>query len=649
MSTFAGWSSALIPLGDTVAQAQGIIVTAMTTAGWQCLRQGLAPTSVGGSITNPNNALDMIASTIAGEVGTASQTIAVQISGGFTPTALYMQAPALLNYATTLETDMPTSVTIEYSDTSLITGFTVLQTFTPANWGPQERRKFTITGAGSHQYWRSTVSGATTNMYFQEWCLEDSSTPKNWITNQQFADFIPPVTETIGNSYARDVLRMYFNAVTITMQPVQELLTALPMVLSFDTATGGAVTLQVSNGTNVQFVGSGGNTSQQNARGLYNALAASVDANFTAWNWIWPTPLVGTVGAGQIIAVQKTPAASALMTSSNITTRYRGCYASPAGPQGCGLPTVQSITTDLTNGFIYYLQVCSRGIALATKTNAGYYGPVHACYGDNASTLSQLPTADLAAYGLPCTPIELVIGTDDVAANSDGTGRFGHWWGVAAPFSSAAVGAMYLEGVGSAGVWSKLLLSGQLSDVCCNAGASSYLGGALVTAYGEGILDGGAASGAGGIYPIHRLSAVSALYNNYLATLSPNVYGMAVTPSFANLDWYKYTGTGPSSEQLMVAPSNDFTTTITSAVAAGDVTINVASTTGFPTSGWLVIDGEIIQYAGGGGGGTQFTGCTRAKYATTALAFPVGTTVFIGGWYCIFNTGLLFGGYQTPT
>jgi hypothetical protein len=115
------------------------------------------------------------------------------------------------------------------------------------------------------------------------------------------------------------------------------------------------------------------------------------------------------------------------------------------------------------------------------------------------------------------------------------------------------------------------------------------------------------------------------------------------------LDWYKYTGTGPSSEQLMVAPSNDFTTTITTAVATGDTTINVASTTGFPVAGWLVIDGEIIQYAGGGGGGTQFTGCARAKYATTALAFPVGTTVFIGAWYVIFNTGLLFGGYQTPT
>ena len=648
MSTFAGWSSALIPLGDSIAQVQGVIVAAMQAGNWQCLRQGLAPTAVGGSITSPANALDMTPTTAAGQAGTTPQTIAVQVIGGFTPTALYMQA--CYNYEGGIQIDMPASVTIEYSDTSLTTGFTVLQTFTPTNWGVQERRKFTIVGAGSHQYWRSTVSGSTTNQYFAEWCLEDSSTPKNWITTHQFADFIPPVTEVIGNSVARDILRINFNATTMTLQPLQELLTAMPMVFSFDTAGSGAVTLSVTNGTTVSFTGGGGNTSQQNARGLYNALASSVDPNFTAWNWIWPTPLVGVVGGGQIIAVQKTPGSQAVMTSVNITTRLRGNYAQAVGVQGCGFPVAASLTTDLTNGFIYYLQVCSRGIALATKTNVGYYGPVHACYGDSASTLSQLPTSDLAAYGMPCTPIELIVGTDDVAASADGTGRYSHYWSAIGALSGAAAGVTKdLESsYYSSSTWSKMIFPGILGDTVSNSANSNNWGGAIVTAYGEGIFAGSSSNYPGTTYPIHRLSVISGNYAGY-AYGAGSDYAQGTWPSFANLDWYKYAGTGPSSEQLMVAPSNDFTTTITTAVATGDTTINVASTTGFPVAGWLVIDGEIIQYTGGGGSGTQFTGCARAKYATTALAFPVGTTVFISGWYCIFNTGLLFGGYQIPT
>lgn len=644
MSTFELWSSALIPLGDTIAQAQGVIVAAMQAGNWQCLRQGLAPAAVGGSITNYANALDMNPTTAAGQVSTAANTIAVQVAGGFVPTALYVQA----HYVTegNLQIDTPTSITIEYSDTSLTTGFTVLQTFTSANWGLQERRKFAIAGAASHPFWRSTVSGSTTNQYIEEWCLEDSSTPKNWITNQQFADFIPPVTETIGNSVARDILRINFNATTMNFQPLQELLTAMPMVFSFDTAVGGAVTLNVINGTTVSFTGVGGNTSQQNARGLYNALAASVDANFTAWNWIWPTPLVGTLGAGQIIAVQKTPGSQVVMNTTNITTRLRGNYAQAVGPQGCGFAPLASLTTDLTNGFIYYLQVCARGIAMATKTNVGYYGPVHACYGDNASTLSQLPTSDLAAYGVPCTPIELIVGTDDVAANSDGMGKVAHYWGVPAPFGAAGSTHDLETNNSSFSTWSKMDIAGMLGDVD-NNGANAGVN-YTVAMSGEGLFT-NLAVPPGANYPIHRLSAATGTGANNITQFNSVAVGQMTWPSYANMDWYKYTGTGPASEQLMLAPCNDFTTTITSAVATGDTTINVASTTGFPVAGWLVMDGEIIQYTGGGGGGTSFTGCTRAKYATTALAFPIGTTAFIGGWYCIFNTGLLFGGYQIPT
>jgi hypothetical protein len=153
----------------------------------------------------------------------------------------------------------------------------------------------------------------------------------------------------------------------------------------------------------------------------------------------------------------------------------------------------------------------------------------------------------------------------------------------------------------------------------------------------------------GAAYSIHKLGVGYWANYNYVSSNFYNPYGRTFSPPYQALDAYKYYGVGPASEQLIVAPSNDFTATITSLVAVGDTTINVNSTTGFPVAGWLVMDGEIIQYTGGGGGGTQFTGCTRGKYATAPASMPVGTTVFIGGWFCIFNYGLIFGGYQTPT
>ena len=648
MSTFQSWSSALIPLGDSIAQAQGVIVAALQAGNWRVLHQGVAPAAVGGTITNPNNALDMLPGTNAGQAGTGATTLAVQMPSAFTPTALYVQASHVMS-SNSLETDTPTSITIEYSDTSLTTGFTTLQTFTPANWGLDERRKFTIAGAGAHVYWRSTFSGATTNTYVGDWAIEDAS--GNYCSNQQFADVIPPVVELIGNASARDVVRLLFNATTIQILPVQELLISLPTVFSFAGATGGAVTLQVSNGTNVQFVGSGGNTSQQNARGLYLALCASVDANFTAFNWVWVQNLQGENGSPQIWAIQKTPAPTPMMTSSNITIRLAMQYASPAGTQGCGYQVAQSLTSDLTNGFVYYLGVNSRGFSMATKTNVGYYGPAFACYGDNASALAQLPTADFAAYGLPCTPIELFVGSFPTQASCDGTARTSHWWGTANTAQNPPNAPYYVgtteSGYSQPHMWGKGWLGGMLQDLSGGGQVSTYTAaGSAISCYAEGFMDG---ADTGAAYSIHKLGVGYGANYNYVSSNFGSPSGRTFSPPYQALDAYKYYGVGPASEQLIVAPSNDFTATITSLVAVGDTTINVNSTTGFPVAGWLVMDGEIIQYTGGGGGGTQFTGCTRGKYATAPASMPVGTTVFIGGWFCIFNYGLIFGGYQTPT
>ncbi len=68
----------------------------------------------------------------------------------------------------------------------------------------------------------------------------------------------------------------------------------------------------------------------------------------------------------------------------------------------------------------------------------------------------------------------------------------------------------------------------------------------------------------------------------------------------------------------IVSPTISTTLTGTSPqlLNASDTTINVASTTGFPATGTILIDAEVITYTGTTS--TSFTGCTRGTSQTTA-------------------------------
>jgi hypothetical protein len=92
---------------------------------------------------------------------------------------------------------------------------------------------------------------------------------------------------------------------------------------------------------------------------------------------------------------------------------------------------------------------------------------------------------------------------------------------------------------------------------------------------------------------------------------------------------------------------NGLATAATTAIASGSnnqalpqSTINVGSTTGFPTAGaaMVVIGGVqcVFLYTGGGGGGTSFTGCTMLSGS------PVGTLLtnqVVTAWAVIHNVG----------
>lgn len=71
--------------------------------------------------------------------------------------------------------------------------------------------------------------------------------------------------------------------------------------------------------------------------------------------------------------------------------------------------------------------------------------------------------------------------------------------------------------------------------------------------------------------------------------------------------------------------SNNLAAALTSAIDNTVTTIPVVSTAGFPTTGWITIDQEAIQYTGITG--TDFTGCTRGAGGTVAASHLIGAGV----------------------
>lgn len=647
MSSFLGFESFLIPLGTTVQGIQDTLKTAITSYGWQCLRQALPPLAVLGTFATPANALDYwtaVNTQYSTESNSLPKYLGVQMTSAFTPTVMYLQG--WMDAATTA----PKDFTLDWSDNG--SSWTTHATWTgEAVWTSNERRKYTITSAPAKNYWRINVTArqSSTTTTIGKWVLEDAS--NNWITTRNFFDVQPPSGETIGNSYSKELIRIFISSTgTFHISPVQQLLTALPQMLVFDTPVAGAVTLSVTiNSVTVSYTGTSGDTALQNARGLYEALKNSANSNFTEWNWYWLNSLTSVTGAGPIMAIRNSAVPNINVTSSNITARGRGSYSN-TGVQGSEFVTGFSATLDLVNGFIYYLQVNSRGLAIAFKTNAGFSGPYHACYGDNASALAQIPTS--GTPGIPCNPIELVVGIDEQNVTYTGAyGRFSHWWGVSRP--AAAQNTLSEQSYWSVNPFTKHVTPGQVQDLM--SGVLSLAGGNNGTNFlyaqlsSEGIfssfnVEGPMGDSSGQIYPVHRLSLTTDIMNTYLGGSND---GRVLGPMYDSLDWYRYCGS-LSDEQLVFAPSTDFTTALSTTAGPTDLTLTVADTTGFPSAGYLYMEsGEVVQYTGLTG--TTFTGCTRGRYSTSATTQFSGTTVYIGSWLTKINYGLLFAGYVKPT
>ena len=646
MSAFLGFESYLIPLGSTIADAHTTLRAALTSRGWQIVHDSLLMqimTTLGtfadatyvkenafNGISNVDNATSKCYSTAAlplwvgCRLNISTQVLKVAVMGD----------PATPG-------NSPRDFTIDWSDNGTA-WTTALAVTNQTAWFNYERRYFDIPPSGTHAYWRVNVTakngGAGVSILELEFMDQYGNIATN-VANTYF-DIIPPVTETIGDSRARDILRVEFTATTIGFRAMSQTLVGMPQYVYAAQKTAGNVqaAFTLNGATVTQDAGTmnAANTALQNLRYLYDAIKVSVDPLVTEWAWSIQSPpsqnadttyeyIVGRRNT-VLPLVAMTPNANVLGGTLN--------YTVPVGMMNFSTylmdPTsVKTLTIDLANGFIYYLQVNARGIALATKTNLNIFGPIHACYGNNAKAIAAKPS------NAPFVSIvELVIGTDTAAASdTSARGMCSHGWGFASTLVALNGNANSFTSTFGGG----FELQYTMFDVTYANAVDFVLNASNIW---------GGDTNLANDFQVHRIG-LQGLENWFNSNSATYGYVNVVRPYIEIDDWFKFRGTVVNEALILIADTQMVTTLSTGILLADSpTTIAVASTAGFNTTGFVAILDEIFQYTGISG--NTLTGISRAKYGTAARSSYTGDIVSQCLWFTVINGGALLCGYNKP-
>jgi hypothetical protein len=307
-----------------------------------------------------------------------------------------------------------------------------------------------------------------------------------------------------------------------------------------------------------------------------------------------------------------------------------------------------NIRIDRLNGFVYYLQVNARGIGLATKTNSDYYGPLHGCWADHALAISSMPTPK---YPELISPVELVIGNSQWAADQ--------------VQEKAYASHLYMFNLTEKWAWNSSYTYYWYNNSFGKAGHPGSMAGFRyawqdaqnsyfhernpIDLYGGELFGGD--SLVGNDYQILRVGNWGDAWDDwssYAANLGYNSYGQLRSGILSGLDWYRFRGSALSENLLLAA---DYSTQTLLAVALDNTTtpsaISLTSSIAFASSGYVIIENEIIKYTGISG--NTLVGITRAMYGTSMQKHFVGDAVQQGLWFTVINGGALLTGYNKPS
>lgn len=404
-----------------------------------------------------------------------------------------------------------------------------------------------------------------------------------------------------------------------------------------------AVTITGATGTALS-------TAKDNLRALYVALKNSSNPIVLGWTWWYskPAPQNANDTADYIYGTCTTAERNIIVTpNANCLSYICGNYAPPGIAALCSTVAHNitngsysdgmKITIDLISGFIIYFQINSRGFALATKTNAAYYGPLRACYGDHAKAVASLPTTP---HPRGLSPIELVVGYDGPQGNFASYG----WPARNITMCAAQYGYPHfyyddpnqLHGDTHSG----FSVRDQFTTM---ANPHQYDAGYVKTALSaSGVFLGNTA--AADDFQIHRM-----VMNGHSTgdTVAAGAGSSSVVPAMDLQDWYRFRGSATNEALALAADAVALTSLLSNMDDATlYTTVSLADASPLAPAGFVVVEGEVIQYTGKSG--NTLTGVTRAKYGTSKQAHWIGDQVYQGLWFTIINGGALFCGYTKP-
>lgn len=433
--------------------------------------------------------------------------------------------------------------------------------------------------------------------------------------------------------------------------------------LSQSTSNWASATLQSAPSVFIAgTTGSASSTAKDNLRSLYTALKNSVDPVATAWTWKYQKSapqnandtydyIYGVLNAyGQIIYVGANTNVNAAILGNSVRAGFAGLESMPGGPPGITTTGTLALVADLVSGFIYYLQINKRGFALATKTNIGYYGPVHACYADHAKAASALPPSILPRAA---ALIELVVGIDGAVSTTSASYAYpAKSWTLFHTTYGTLPNSGQNNGGLSVGVnyyGGGFILKDQFTDAWIGSYGNSLPNTSIctITLCASGLFSNTGSMATADDFQIHRMtmSGLSEFAGNAL------VNAIGAVPAFVPMldiqDWYRFVGTA-TNETLSLVSDTVNTTTLNQAMDATTAytILTLTDTTLLAAAGYIIIEGEVIQYTGKTP--TTITGCTRAKYGTVMQAHWVGDVSSQGLWFTIMNGGALFCGTTKP-
>lgn len=657
MSRFLGFESFLIPLGSTVSDVHTTIRSALTTKGWRVVHDSLLF-----YVINTLGTLNGATYKREFAFGLNYSDSACASIGGLTTNPVWLGMEA--NVATEVKQvcihigsnkdDSPKDYTIDWSDDG--NSWTTALTETGVVWySGWDRRYVNIPASGAHKFWRLNVtarqSNSSTCTIEQLEFMDQYGNVAKTIAGGTYFDCIPPVTEQIGDSNARGLVRFSFSSTNISVMPIYQTLRELPPINFIRESKGGTnqASIVLNGVTVVQDPATlaAGNTAKQNLRYLYEALRNSTDPEILNWSFEYLPCATQNQNdlSDYIICRCKISRNNVDITSNgNVLVGFASDYipanfsipfaleykANISTPGQVAIP----VNIDLANGFIYYLQVNARGLALAIKTVSSYFGPVHACYADHDKSMKAKPATVDASI------VELFVGYDDDSSNLDSWARASHWWMCKGYWYSKDNQSM------SSDYYSTFChpLSKFAPRYLIFDGVSPYYGNDYnppVRLLGSNIWWDDVSTG--NDFQVHRVSIPG------VSTLTADrSYSTIFTPPADIQDWFKFRGTMTQESLILVADTQTYTTLPATILAADNpTTLVLQSTDGFNTSGFVSIGDEIFQYTGISG--NTLTGVSRAKYGSVARTQFVNDKVYQCLWFTIINGGALLCGFNKPS